>query len=75
MKSCSRCAELERRSLGRLIRTARELRGKTQAELAREADCAQGSLSLIEDGKREPGVFLLARIAAALGVKITRLVP
>ena len=43
-------------SLGSEIRKARELRGWSQAELARRADIGRSTLTEIESGKHEPNL-------------------
>lgn len=48
------------------LRAAREQSGKTQAQVAREANIAERLYQDYEYGKREPGVRTAIRIARAL---------
>ena len=52
----------------------RENKGMTQEVLSARADLSQANLSLIENGKAEPGLRTLRNIANALGVHLTELV-
>lgn len=59
--------ERERLTIGELIREARESRGFTQTDLAREAGTTQSAISRIEDADYEGlKVETLRRIALAL---------
>ncbi|AAT88420.1 XRE family transcriptional regulator [Leifsonia xyli subsp. xyli] len=60
-------------TLGHRIRHFRTQRGLTLDELGGAASVAASQLSLIDNGKREPRVTLLAGIAAALGVPVSDL--
>lgn len=53
-------------TLGERIRLARQKKGLSQAELAKELNCTQGALSQYERGAREPGLSDLVNIANAL---------
>lgn len=59
--------------LGRRIRLLRRRSAYTQEELARRAQIARESLSRIESGKREVGVYVLKRIAKALDTPLEEL--
>ena len=48
------------------LRAAREMSGKTQAQVAKEAGVSGVSYQLYEYDKREPGVRTAIRIARAL---------
>lgn len=48
------------------LRAAREKSGKTQAQVAKEANVSELSYQLYEYDKREPGVRTAIRIARAL---------
>ena len=50
------------------LRAAREQSGKTQAQVAREANIAERLYQDYEYDKREPGVRTAIRIANVLGV-------
>ena len=50
------------------LRAAREKSGKTQAQVAREANIAERLYQDYEYDKREPGVRTAIRIANVLGV-------
>jgi transcriptional regulator with XRE-family HTH domain len=53
-----------------LIRTIRRRSGLTQAEMAKRCGLARPALSAYENGRRQPSVATLARIAAACGAKV-----
>jgi transcriptional regulator with XRE-family HTH domain len=59
--------ELER-SYGRNLRRIRGERGYSQEELAFRAEVHRTEISLLERGKRDPGVNMTLRLAGALGV-------
>jgi transcriptional regulator with XRE-family HTH domain len=59
--------ELER-SYGRNLRRIRKERGLSQEELAFRAEVHRTEVSLLERGKRDPGVNTTLRLAGALGV-------
>jgi transcriptional regulator with XRE-family HTH domain len=50
-------------------------RGVRQAQLARDAKCSEGHLSLYLKGKRGMSVSLAKRISAATGIPAKSLVP
>jgi transcriptional regulator with XRE-family HTH domain len=54
-------------NIGMVIRALRVECGLTQEELALAADVATSNISRIENGKRNPSVDLLERLALALG--------
>lgn len=56
--------------IGATVRTLRELKGMSQGELARRADCYQPDISALEHGRYEPTISFLRRIAGALGVSL-----
>jgi transcriptional regulator with XRE-family HTH domain len=58
--------ELER-SYGRNLRRIRKQRGYSQEELAFRAEVHRTEISLLERGKRDPGVNMTLRLAGALG--------
>ena len=59
--------ELER-SFGRNLRQIRRERGYSQEALAFRAEVHRTEISLLERGKRDPGVNMTLRLAGALGV-------
>ncbi|MFI7580608.1 helix-turn-helix domain-containing protein [Kocuria kalidii] len=59
--------------LGRRIRSLRKDRGLTLAELADRAGTAASQLSVIENGRREPRLSLLQRLADVLGSSVDAL--
>ena len=66
------------KDVGRRIRQLRSGRvgpGLTQAELSRRARISVAFLSMIERGERSPHIETLARIAAALEVRLADLFP
>jgi transcriptional regulator with XRE-family HTH domain len=74
--AADRRADDSRRAIGIEIRRLREDAGLTKAIVARVAGIDPTHLRLIEDGRREAGGSVLARVAAALGAEAsTRLFP
>jgi transcriptional regulator with XRE-family HTH domain len=59
--------ELER-SYGRNLRRIRKERGFSQETLAFRAEVHRTEVSLLERGRRDPGVNMTLRLAGALGV-------
>ncbi len=57
------------------LRAVRRERGLTQVDLAKQAQVTVGYISRLEKAGAAPGVDLVARIAAALGVAVTDLLP
>lgn len=57
------------------LREVRRSRGMTQAELARQAAVTVSYIARLEAAGSAPGVDLLARLAAALGVTVHELLP
>jgi ribosome-binding protein aMBF1 (putative translation factor) len=60
-------------TLGQKIRSAREARGLTQADLAARARVAQAYLSYLEQDQREPSLSIAARIARELEIPLDEL--
>jgi len=60
-------------ALGRRVRHLRKKLGMTLDDLGAAAGTAPSQLSLIENGKREPKLTLLQRLAGALGVGLEQL--
>ncbi|MGA7206633.1 MAG: helix-turn-helix domain-containing protein, partial [Specibacter sp.] len=60
-------------ALGRRVRHLRKKLGMTLDDLGAAAGAAPSQLSLIENGKREPRLTLLQRLAGALGVGLEQL--
>jgi transcriptional regulator with XRE-family HTH domain len=61
---------MDRSSIGSTIRGRRTDLRLTQAQAAASAEISQQHLSIIENGKVEPDMRTLRRIAAALGMEI-----
>lgn len=61
-------------SLAKVIKRRREAKGMSQAKLAEFSGLAQTFIGMIEKGQRTPTVDTVASIAAALGVKASRLI-
>jgi transcriptional regulator with XRE-family HTH domain len=59
--------------LGRNVRRLRQQRGLTQEQLAFEAKIDLTYMGGIERGKRNPSLLVMARIAEALSVPLTKL--
>ncbi len=55
------------------LRATREASGKTQAQVAKEAEVSEISYQLYEYGKRKPCVDTAIRIARALGSTVEEL--
>lgn len=55
------------------LRAAREQSGKTQAQVAKEAQISEVAYQLYEYGKREPGVRTAIRIARTLNSTVEAL--
>jgi transcriptional regulator with XRE-family HTH domain len=55
-------------SYGRNLRRIRKERGFSQEELAFRAEVHRTEVSLLERGKRDPGVNMTLRLAGALGI-------
>jgi transcriptional regulator with XRE-family HTH domain len=62
-----------RKRVGLNLRRLRKAKGLTQEELAHQADVDQTYLSGVEEGKRNPSIVVLNRIATALGSDISLL--
>jgi transcriptional regulator with XRE-family HTH domain len=60
--------------LSHRLRTAREKQGLSQAEVARRLGLSKSSITKYEAGTHMPGVRVLVRLAAGLGVSIDHLV-
>ena len=61
------------RDFGRAVRYFREQQGISQEELAHRADLDRTYISGIERGVRNPSLKSIARIAAALGIRLATL--
>jgi transcriptional regulator with XRE-family HTH domain len=59
--------------LGKNVRRLRQQRGLTQEKLAFEAEIDLTYMGGIERGKRNPSLLVMARIAEALSVPLTKL--
>ncbi|WP_210419036.1 helix-turn-helix transcriptional regulator [Bradyrhizobium sp. NAS80.1] len=62
-----------RKIVGKNVRRIRQERGMTQEKLAFEAEIDLTYVGGIERGKRNPSLLVLARIAEALSVHLTKL--
>jgi transcriptional regulator with XRE-family HTH domain len=60
--------------VGRNVRRLRLQRGMTQENLAFEAEIDLTYVGGIERGKRNPSLLVMARIAEALSVSLTKLI-
>lgn len=63
-----------RTQVGRNLRAHRTDAGMTQLDLQGESGVATSEISLIETGKRDPGVGTLLRLAKGLHVSVADLV-
>lgn len=64
-----------REKLGLNIRKAREQKDLTQEKLAEMARIDYSYLNLIENGKRNPSIKIVTKIARALGINLKNLLP
>jgi transcriptional regulator with XRE-family HTH domain len=55
------------------VRRLRQQKGLTQEDVAFEAEIDLTYMGAIERGKRNPSLLVMARIADALGVHLTKL--
>lgn len=67
-----RCMSVQRRLSSNLQRIRRE-KGLSQEELAHRARVHQAYLSGLENGRRNPSIKIIERIADALGVDVVDL--
>ncbi|NED64690.1 helix-turn-helix transcriptional regulator, partial [Streptomyces sp. SID10244] len=56
--------------LGTTIREVRKTRGLTMVQLAELAGVSQGLISQVENGRADPSLETLRRIAEALGIPL-----
>jgi transcriptional regulator with XRE-family HTH domain len=56
--------------LGKAIKLVRTAAGMRQGAVAKQVGVSANYLSLIENGKREPSVSFLRKLASALGVPV-----
>ena len=61
------------RQLGMRIACLRKKRGLSQLDLSLASGVSKNYLSDLENGRRNPSVLLLQRIASALGVSLEKL--
>ncbi|MCO1599791.1 helix-turn-helix domain-containing protein [Desulfosporosinus nitroreducens] len=55
---------------GRIIAIFRKSKRMTQSELANSVGISKGHIAAIEEGRKQPKIKTLARIAKCLGVEI-----
>jgi len=60
-------------ALGMAIRASRQARGLSQEELAHQSQVDRSYMSGIERGTQNPGVMVVVRIAAAIGISVAEL--
>jgi transcriptional regulator with XRE-family HTH domain len=61
-------AESSRATFGRNVRNARERAGLTQEKLAWDSGLHQTEVARIENGRRNPGLETIIKLARGLGV-------
>ena len=61
--------------LGRKIQKARQEKGITQEKLAEMADISRTHMAHIEQGRRQPTLDVVQKIARALKMKANELIP
>ena len=59
---------------GEIIKTRREIKNKSQTLLAYEYELDSGNLCRIENGRIEPKLTMIWRIAEALDIKLSELI-
>ncbi len=59
--------------LGKRIAYLRKKKGMSQLDLSIEAEISKSYISDLENGRRNPSVLLLQRIASSLGVSLEKL--
>ena len=57
-------------NVGQAIKMCRTLRGVSQADLARRAECSVSYLCLLENNKRDPSLSTLTKVSQALNVPV-----
>lgn len=57
-------------NVGRAIRLCRAKRGVSQGVVARQANCSDSYLSMLENNRRDPTLSMLMRIAQALQMPV-----
>lgn len=62
------------RKLGENVRRIREEKGMTQIELCRKLEVDRAYMSNIENGKKNPTLATIEKIAKALGVSLDELI-
>jgi len=60
-------------ALGMAIRATRRARGLSQEELAHRSKVDRSYMSSIERGTQNPGVMVVVRIAAGIGISVAEL--
>lgn len=63
----------EAEKLGKNLKRIRTEKGISQVDIARSLDVSRGFISNIENGKRNPTLATIAKIAQAIGVPIDEL--
>lgn len=66
---------MAKKTVGQLVKDAREQAGISQRELARLSGIAQPNLSRIEADQQDPTIATIQKIAKALGVDYRDLLP
>ena len=61
------------KNIGQKVKELRELRGLTQASLAKEAKISPAAVSLIEKGERVPSLLVTRKLSTALKSSIGEL--
>lgn len=59
-------------SIGQAMRDARLNKGWSISELARRSNVSQSNISAYERGFRQPGIYMVADLADALGISIDK---
>jgi len=60
--------------LGQNLKRIRTRKGISQGDIARELEVSRGFISTIENGKTNPTLATIAKLARAIGVSVDKLI-
>ena len=72
---CENETQMTLKEIGQRVKDAREQRGLTQVELAKQIDINSTTLSLIETGSKRSGKELLDKVADFLNIEFELTIP
>lgn len=61
-------------TIGQKIRTLREGQCMTKTELANKLDVSQPFITMIEHGRKNPPIWMLARLSEIFGVTVDEII-